>query len=151
MGFHVGWEQPNWFALPGDEAGYKPSFRRTNWFEPVRREYNLVLDRAGIIDLSPFGKFEVKGKDAAKFLDFLFANTLPKVTVVVLWSVSFTFQQQISYHVAGRLFPGVESRLALNFIDSIHLIFHPLTHPSYSFIRPFIHPSIHLSIHLIVH
>jgi len=31
FGFHSGWEQPNWFALPGDQAGYLPSFRRTNW------------------------------------------------------------------------------------------------------------------------
>jgi len=31
FGFHSGWEQPNWFALPGDEPGYVPSFRRTNW------------------------------------------------------------------------------------------------------------------------
>ena len=31
FGFHSGWEQPNWFALPGDQPGYIPSFRRTNW------------------------------------------------------------------------------------------------------------------------
>lgn len=79
MGFHVGWDQPNWFALPGDDAGYRPSFRRTNWFEPVGREYDLVLNKVGIIDLSPFGKFEVKGKDAAEFLNVMVANVLPKV------------------------------------------------------------------------
>ncbi|XP_078368879.1 dimethylglycine dehydrogenase, mitochondrial-like [Oculina patagonica] len=79
MGFHVGWEQPNWFALPGDDAGYKPSFRRSNWFEPVGREYDLVLNNVGIIDLTPFGKFEVEGKDASKFLDIMVANALPKV------------------------------------------------------------------------
>ncbi|XP_064618508.1 dimethylglycine dehydrogenase, mitochondrial-like [Lineus longissimus] len=79
MGFHTGWEQPNWFVLPGDEGGYKPSFRRTNWFKPVGREVDMVLERAGLIDLSPFGKFEVKGKDAAKLMDQLLANKLPKV------------------------------------------------------------------------
>ena len=31
FGFHSGWEQPNWFALAGDQPGYIPSFRRTNW------------------------------------------------------------------------------------------------------------------------
>jgi dimethylglycine dehydrogenase len=31
FGFHSGWEQPNWFALPGDVSGYRPSYRRTNW------------------------------------------------------------------------------------------------------------------------
>ena len=31
FGFHAGWEQPNWFAVPGDQGGYMPSYRRTNW------------------------------------------------------------------------------------------------------------------------
>ena len=80
MGLRAGWEQPNWFALPGDEAEYKPSFRRTNWFEPVGRECAVVLSRVGIIDLTPYGKFEVKGKDASLFLDMILANELPKVS-----------------------------------------------------------------------
>ena len=28
MGFHAGWEQPDWYALPGEAAEYKPSFYR---------------------------------------------------------------------------------------------------------------------------
>nr|XP_006819782.1 PREDICTED: dimethylglycine dehydrogenase, mitochondrial-like [Saccoglossus kowalevskii] len=77
--FHAGWEQPSWFALPGDEAGYKPSFRRTNWFEPVGRECRMVMEKAGIIDLTPFGKFEIEGKDAMNLMDYVFANNMPKV------------------------------------------------------------------------
>uniref|UniRef100_A0A8C6L049 Dimethylglycine dehydrogenase, mitochondrial n=1 Tax=Nothobranchius furzeri TaxID=105023 RepID=A0A8C6L049_NOTFU len=79
MGFHAGWEQPHWFYKPGDDTGYKPSFRRTNWFEPVGRECKLVMEKVGVIDLTPFGKFLVKGKDSVKLLDRLFANTMPKV------------------------------------------------------------------------
>jgi glycine cleavage system aminomethyltransferase T len=37
---------------------------RTNWNEAVRREHELVSERVGIIDLSPFSKFIVSGKDA---------------------------------------------------------------------------------------
>uniref|UniRef100_A0A4W5K2E3 Dimethylglycine dehydrogenase, mitochondrial n=1 Tax=Hucho hucho TaxID=62062 RepID=A0A4W5K2E3_9TELE len=79
MGFHTGWEQPHWFYKPEDNAGYKPSFRRTNWFGPVGRECKLVMEKVGVIDLTPFGKFMVKGKDSQKLLDRLFANTMPKV------------------------------------------------------------------------
>ncbi|XP_062340264.1 dimethylglycine dehydrogenase, mitochondrial [Osmerus eperlanus] len=79
MGFHAGWEQPHWFYKPGDDTGYKPSFRRTNWFCPVGRECKLVMEKVGVIDLTPFGKFIVKGKDSHKLLDRLFANTMPKV------------------------------------------------------------------------
>ncbi|XP_074651431.1 dimethylglycine dehydrogenase, mitochondrial-like [Tubulanus polymorphus] len=78
MGFHTGWEHPNWFVKPGDIEGYKPSYRRTNWFQPVKRECQMVLNDAGIIDLSPLAKFYLKGKDAHQFLDHLCANTVPE-------------------------------------------------------------------------
>ena len=74
-----GWEQPNWFALEGDLGGYRTSFRRGNWFEPVGRECKMVMENAGIIDLSPFGKFDISGPDAHIFLDMLCANAVPKV------------------------------------------------------------------------
>ena len=28
MGFHAGWEQPDWYAPPGEKPEYKPSFYR---------------------------------------------------------------------------------------------------------------------------
>ena len=80
----TGWEQPHWFALPGDESGFKPNFRRSNWFDPVRRECEMVMNRAGIIDLTPFGKFEISGPDASTFLDHLCANVVPKVKELLL-------------------------------------------------------------------
>lgn len=79
MSFHGGWEQPAWFALPGDSSGYQPSFRRCNWFEPLKRECQLVVENVGIIDLTPFGKIMIRGKDSSRFLDTLVSNRLPKV------------------------------------------------------------------------
>lgn len=80
MGVHAGWEQPNWFPKSVDEAGYRPSFRRSNWFEPVGRECALVLNKVGVIDLTPFGKFEITGSQAFEFLNYTVANKLPKVS-----------------------------------------------------------------------
>ncbi|XP_065060512.1 dimethylglycine dehydrogenase, mitochondrial-like [Rhopilema esculentum] len=79
MGFHNGWEVPHWYQQPGDEMGYKPSYFRTNWFEPVRRECEMILKSVGVGDLSAFAKIEIKGKDASKFLDYIVANKLPPV------------------------------------------------------------------------
>lgn len=62
----------------------RPSFRRTNWFGPVGRECKLVMEKVGVIDLTPFGKFTVKGKDSHKLLERLFANTMPKVNLHML-------------------------------------------------------------------
>ncbi|KAI4816958.1 hypothetical protein KUCAC02_009256 [Chaenocephalus aceratus] len=56
-----------------------PVFRRTNWFGPVGRECKLVMEKVGVIDLTPFAKYIVKGTDSQKLLDRLFANTMPKV------------------------------------------------------------------------
>ncbi|XP_069794365.1 dimethylglycine dehydrogenase, mitochondrial isoform X3 [Narcine bancroftii] len=79
MGFHAGWEQPHWFYKTGDDPGYRPSFRRTNWFEPVGRECEQVMKKVGVFDLTPFGKFSLKGKDSTKLLDRLIANVIPKL------------------------------------------------------------------------
>lgn len=107
MGFRSGWEQPNWFSLPGDERGYKPSFRRTNWFEPVGRECAAVTNHVGVIDLTSYGKFDVSGKDASSFLDMMFANRLPEVSiyyapvivVVVVIIVALVVIMSVEYRV----------------------------------------------------
>ena len=39
----------------------------------------MVMTKAGLIDLTTFGKIEVEGPDAKTFLDYVFANSVPKV------------------------------------------------------------------------
>lgn len=87
LGFHNGWEQPHWFADAADDASYKPSFRRTNWFAPVGREYRTVTERCGLIDLTPFAKFRVSGDKATEFLDLVCANSMPKVGSIAISEV----------------------------------------------------------------
>lgn len=77
--FSAGWEVPKWYAKEGDVAGYQPSFQRTNWFEPLRREVNNTLENVSIADITAFAKFDVKGDDAEKYLDYMVANKLPAV------------------------------------------------------------------------
>lgn len=78
MGAAYGWERPNWFSsTQGDEA--IPSFRRSNWFEPVAQECRTVSESVGLADMSVFSKFEVTGPDARAFVDALGTNRCPKV------------------------------------------------------------------------
>ncbi len=44
----------------------------------MRREHELVTTKVGLIDLTPFSKFIVKGADARRYLDYLVAGTVPK-------------------------------------------------------------------------
>nr|CAD7453135.1 unnamed protein product [Timema tahoe] len=77
MGFQVGWEHPSWFAAAGGTADYCPSFYRTNWHEAVKREWELVMNNIGVIDLSPSAKFILSGDDSFKFLQYVTANAIP--------------------------------------------------------------------------
>ncbi|WP_119342861.1 GcvT family protein [Facilibium subflavum] len=78
FGQQQGWERANWFALEKMQAEDKYSFRRTNFFEPVKQECLAVRNNVGIIDLTAFSKFEITGLDAHDFLDSLVANKLPQ-------------------------------------------------------------------------
>lgn len=87
MHFHSGWEQPAWFAGPGETPEYVPSFWRTNWHDNVGKEVDLVMTSAGIIDLTPFAKFVVQGPQAAAFLDYVTANSVPRLNRTVITHV----------------------------------------------------------------
>ena len=77
MGLNYGWEHPLWYA---DTVGVKDTngFKRQNWFEPVGAEARMLRDHAGIIDISNFAKYFVKGAGAADWLNAVFANNMPK-------------------------------------------------------------------------
>jgi dimethylglycine dehydrogenase len=84
FGVRNGWERPYWFAPPGTAPRDVPSFRRTNWFEPVGAEARAVRERVGLLELSSFSKYEVSGPGAEAFLDRVCANRLPRPGRVVL-------------------------------------------------------------------
>nr|MBX2867079.1 FAD-dependent oxidoreductase [Acidiferrobacterales bacterium] len=70
-----GWERPKWFSLDGrvEDIG----FRHNNTFEVVAAECQAVRERVGILELSSFAKYDVKGKDAEQLLNRLTANKMP--------------------------------------------------------------------------
>jgi dimethylglycine dehydrogenase len=70
-----GWERARWYDPTG--AAERFSFRRSNWFPAVRAEALAVRERVGLMDLSTFAKFELRGPDAHAFLDRICANRIP--------------------------------------------------------------------------
>jgi dimethylglycine dehydrogenase len=78
FGATYGWERANWFAGEGESRLDVNSHMRTNWHEAVGRECQAVRERAAILDLSGFAKFEVHGPGAEVFLNYITANTLPR-------------------------------------------------------------------------
>ncbi|MCP4820965.1 MAG: FAD-dependent oxidoreductase [Shimia sp.] len=77
FGLNAGWEHPLWFAdTPG--AADTNGFTRQNWWGPVGEECKMLRERAGIIDISNFAKYECKGPAAEAWLNAVFANTMPR-------------------------------------------------------------------------
>ncbi|PRY92649.1 dimethylglycine dehydrogenase [Hasllibacter halocynthiae] len=79
-----GWERPNYYAPEGFDDMASCSFRRGGWWPFARAEAEAVRNAAGLIDASAFAKHEVRGRDAARFLDRFTTNTLPKVGRIAL-------------------------------------------------------------------
>ncbi|MCY4168385.1 MAG: FAD-dependent oxidoreductase [Rhodobacter sp.] len=75
FGLNYGWEHPLFFdADTPDSAG----FTRQPWWYSVGREARMLRNVAGIIDISNFAKYQVKGAGAEDWLNAIFANRAPK-------------------------------------------------------------------------
>src|SRR5210317_740457 len=78
FGQKFGWERPNFFATDGMQQEDDWSFRRSRWFEAVRKEVANVTNNVGLLDMTAFAKCRVSGPGAEAFLDYFVANSLPK-------------------------------------------------------------------------
>ena len=78
FGCVYGWERPNWFARGAGPHAAALTFRRPGWREAVAAECTAVRDRAGLVDLSAFSKFEITGAHATAFVERLGANRPPR-------------------------------------------------------------------------
>ena len=76
FGLNCGWEHPLWYAdRPGvaETAGYA----RQNWHEAVAREARMLREHVGVIDISNFANYAVRGPGAQAWLDAVMANRIP--------------------------------------------------------------------------
>lgn len=80
FGLNYGWEHPLWYAAEGVEAREDYGFERQNWFNPVRDECLALRQGVGVLDVSNFAKYEIKGAGSAEWLDLLVANKVPRKT-----------------------------------------------------------------------
>ena len=67
----AGWERANWFSFDGQHDEYVYSWKRQNWFENSAKEHMAVRENVGLYDMSTFGKIQVEGEDAERFLNYL--------------------------------------------------------------------------------
>ncbi len=70
-----GLEIPLVFGPPGFKE--TPTLKRSNAFGIVAQECRAVREAVGLLDISGFSRYEVKGKDAKAWLDRVMAGRLP--------------------------------------------------------------------------
>ncbi|MGX5804395.1 FAD-dependent oxidoreductase [Bradyrhizobium sp. Arg314] len=78
FGLNNGWEQPLWFARPGDEARDVYGYNRQNWFETVAAEARNVRENAGVFEISTFAKYRVRGRNNEAWLRRVLAGRIPR-------------------------------------------------------------------------
>ena len=65
------WYRPSYFPKPGEST----------WREACDREVSMVRQAVGVADVSTLGKIDIQGRDAGKFLDFVYTNTFSTLPV----------------------------------------------------------------------
>ncbi|MDP3194974.1 sarcosine oxidase subunit alpha family protein [Tabrizicola sp.] len=65
------WYRPSYFPKPGEAT----------WREACDREVTMVRETVGVADVSTLGKIDIQGKDAGRFLDFVYTNTFSTLPV----------------------------------------------------------------------
>ncbi|MBS0612580.1 MAG: GcvT family protein [Proteobacteria bacterium] len=80
FGARGGWERAVYFPQGGEPLpGPELSFRRPGWHAAVERECRAAHERVAVLDLPGFTKFDLRGADAARWLDHLICGSLPKI------------------------------------------------------------------------
>jgi 4-methylaminobutanoate oxidase (formaldehyde-forming) len=91
FGAKNGWERPDYFR-PGEpwrRAGADQrafGWARPPWFERLRDEHEAFRERAGIIDLTSFGKIEVAGEGALPLLERVCDNRIDRAVGHVVYT-----------------------------------------------------------------
>ncbi len=65
------WYRPSYFPKPGE----------VTWRQSCDREVLMVRSSVGLADVSTLGKIDIQGRDAARFLDFVYANTFSTLPI----------------------------------------------------------------------
>ncbi len=65
------WLRAQWFKRPGEKG----------WRDSVDREVEMTRGSVGICDVTTLGKIDIQGRDAAEFLNRIYANAFLKLPV----------------------------------------------------------------------
>ncbi|MGW8143774.1 MAG: GcvT family protein, partial [Anaerolineales bacterium] len=89
FGEKTGWERPNYYKKYEGLArhGHEPKgWARHNWSRAIGYEHLMTRRTAGLFDETSFNKFEVRGPDALKFLNYVCANNVDRPVGTIVYT-----------------------------------------------------------------
>jgi len=89
LGEKAGWERVNWFgahAADGDEKLRPMGWAGQIWSPAIGAEVRATTGAAGLFDQSSFAKLDIRGADAARFLQRVCANDVDKPPGTVVYT-----------------------------------------------------------------
>jgi dimethylglycine dehydrogenase len=84
FGDYCGLEHALWFAPSLNQAEDRISFRRSNAHPHVAAECKAVQSSVGLLEISNYGKFDIRGPGTAEWLSHVMANRVPAVGRIAL-------------------------------------------------------------------
>ena len=100
----VGWERPAWFAPKGVAPAHIHSFRRAKLHRIAGDECRALREGCALADMTPFGKLEVRGRDAFSFLERMCANNIPRKTGGMALGHFLTENGRVEFEAAATRF-----------------------------------------------
>lgn len=79
FGVTAGWERPLWFAKGPEERDLPYSVGRQPWEPIAAREAQAMAEGAALVDLAPLSRLVVKGRDAAKFMQWICVSDVDRL------------------------------------------------------------------------
>jgi dimethylglycine oxidase len=91
----AGWERPQWFEanrslLRGDAWESRNGWAAKGWSPCIGAEHLAVRERAGLVDITPYAKFDVTGPDALPFLERVCANRIDRPIGTMIYTAMLT-------------------------------------------------------------
>src|ERR1700676_795183 len=84
FGEYCALEHPLWFAPKGTPPHELVTFRRSNAHPHVAAECRAVQNSVGLLEISNYGKFDIRGPGTADWLSHMMANRVPAVGRIAL-------------------------------------------------------------------
>ena len=75
---------------PTTRGGARDAWAALNWSPAVGAEHLAVRERVGLVDITPFAKFDVAGPDALPFLERVFANRIDRPAGSLVYTAALT-------------------------------------------------------------